>query len=84
MQEGSSPTDDLNAIGVLKRREIEARVIAPLVEELSREFGREKVLGVRRLLPLRFPLHPGQSRASGRPPHSLGARMRQGRAPFSS
>jgi hypothetical protein len=36
----------LNAIGVLKRREIEARLIAPLIEALARECGREKVLQV--------------------------------------
>ena len=59
MQEGSSPTDDLNAIGVLKRREIEARVIAPLVEELSREFGHEKVLGVLKKIIVRIADQPG-------------------------
>lgn len=37
---------ELNAIGVLKRREIEARIVAPLVEALGREFGRERVLQV--------------------------------------
>lgn len=39
-------SDALNGIGVLKRREIEARVIAPLVEALAAEFGREHVLGI--------------------------------------
>jgi hypothetical protein len=43
----STPVDDLNArIGVLTRREVEARILAPLVEALSREFGREDVLRV--------------------------------------
>jgi hypothetical protein len=37
---------ELNAIGVLKRREIEARILAPLVDALSREFGGEKVLQI--------------------------------------
>jgi len=37
---------ELNAIGVLKRRGIEARLLAPLVEGLSREFGREKILQI--------------------------------------
>jgi hypothetical protein len=37
---------ELNAIGVLKRREIEARILAPVVDALSREFGREKVLQI--------------------------------------
>ena len=46
-----TPTNDardveLNAIGVLKRREIEARILAPLIEALGREFGRERVLQI--------------------------------------
>src|SRR5271165_2927480 len=46
-----TPTNDtrdveLNAIGVLKRREIEARILAPVVEALGREFGRERVLQI--------------------------------------
>lgn len=40
------PPDTLNAIGVLKRREIEARLVAPLVEALAAEFGSERVLAV--------------------------------------
>ena len=43
----SLPTDaELNAIGVLNRRLIEARVVAPLLEALSARFGREDVLAV--------------------------------------
>ena len=38
----------LNAIGVLTRREIEARIVAPLIEALGREFGRERVLEIAR------------------------------------
>jgi hypothetical protein len=34
---------ELNKIGVLKRREIEARMLAPLIDALGREFGGEKV-----------------------------------------
>jgi hypothetical protein len=37
---------ELNAIGVLKRREIEARILAPLVDALSRDFGGERVLQI--------------------------------------
>jgi hypothetical protein len=37
---------EFNAIGVLKRREIEARILAPVVDALSREFGRAKVLQI--------------------------------------
>lgn len=38
------PPDTLNDIGVLKRREIEARILAPLVSAFAAEFGRERVL----------------------------------------
>jgi predicted ArsR family transcriptional regulator len=44
----SSPPDRLNAVGVLTRREIEARILAPLLEALSKEFGRERVLEIAR------------------------------------
>ena len=41
------PADQLNeAIGVLARRETEARLMAPLIEALSQAFGREEVLAV--------------------------------------
>lgn len=36
----------LNAIGVLTRREIEARLLMPLIEALGEEFGRERVLEI--------------------------------------
>lgn len=37
------PVDTLNEIGVLKRREIEARIVAPLLARLGEEFGEERV-----------------------------------------
>jgi hypothetical protein len=37
---------DLNAIGVLMRREIEARLLAPLLEALGQEFGRDRVIEI--------------------------------------
>jgi hypothetical protein len=40
--------DRLNEIAVLRRREIEARIIGPLLEALGREFDRERVLRVAR------------------------------------
>ena len=40
--------DKLNDIGVLKRREIEARILAPVLAALGEEFGRERVLEVTR------------------------------------
>ena len=42
-----APLDHLNTtIGVLTRREVEARILAPLVDALCHEFDREKVLEV--------------------------------------
>lgn len=35
--------DTLNEIGVLKRREIEARIVGPLLERFGAEFGSERV-----------------------------------------
>lgn len=40
--------DILNEIGVLKRREIEARIIAPLIERFGEEFGHERVVELTR------------------------------------
>ena len=40
------PPDTLNEIGVLKRREIEARILLPVVEALAKEFGRERVVSI--------------------------------------
>ena len=41
------PTDDLNAkIGVLTRRDVEARILTPVIEALAESFGLEAVLSV--------------------------------------
>ena len=42
------PPDELNSIGVLKRREIEARILAPLLAAFSAELGRERTLEIAR------------------------------------
>lgn len=42
------PADTLNEIGVLKRREIEARILMPVLEALGDEFGRARVFEVAR------------------------------------
>jgi hypothetical protein len=44
----SAPPDTLNEVGVLKRREIEARILIPVLEALGQEFGRERVLAFTR------------------------------------
>ena len=40
--------DTLNDIGVLKRREVEARIVAPLIERFAQEFGEERVIELAR------------------------------------
>ncbi len=40
------PPDSLNEIGVLKRREIEARIVAPLINAFADAFGRERVIAI--------------------------------------
>ena len=42
----SIPADTLNEIGVLKRREIEARILGPFVDALASEFDRERILAI--------------------------------------
>ena len=43
------PPDTLNAkIGVLTRRETEARILAPIIDALGEEFGRERVIEILR------------------------------------
>jgi len=37
---------DLSQIGILARREIEARVLAPVIKEFARELGRERTLAI--------------------------------------
>ena len=41
-----STPDTLNSIGVLARREIEARILVPLLDAFSQEFGRERVIDI--------------------------------------
>jgi hypothetical protein len=43
-----SKPDDLNQVGVLKRREIEARIVAPLLKAFAREFGAERAHAIAR------------------------------------
>ena len=45
--EKSMPADDLNAkLGVLTRREVEARILIPVINALGDAFGRDEVLAI--------------------------------------
>ncbi len=41
--DSAATIDTLNEVGVLKRREIEARIVAPLLQRLGEEFGADRV-----------------------------------------
>jgi L-2-amino-thiazoline-4-carboxylic acid hydrolase len=53
------PPDRLNEVGVLTRREIEARLLAPLTQALGEEFGRERVLEITRQTIIRIAREQG-------------------------
>lgn len=46
MNEDPDAVERLNAIGVLTRREIEARILAPVIDALGQEFGRDRVVAI--------------------------------------
>ena len=46
MAEHTIDADRLNAVGVLTRREIEARILAPVIDALGQEFGRDRVIEI--------------------------------------
>ncbi len=71
-QPPTSPPDRLNEIGVLKRREIEARILAPLLEALGREFGRERMLAVARDVIIRIAREQGDQLAQAVGGRTLG------------
>jgi predicted ArsR family transcriptional regulator len=55
--------DTLNEIGVLKRREIEARILTPLLQALGERFGREEVLSEAREVIIRIAREQGSELA---------------------
>ena len=65
------PPDTLNEIGVLKRREIEARILLPVLEALGREFDRERVLAVARDVIIQVARAQGRQLAAGMGGNSL-------------
>ena len=58
-----SREEDLNSIGVLKRREIEARIVAPLLGALGDEFGAERVNEIARQTVVRIAQEQGAALA---------------------
>lgn len=56
--------DHLNDIGVLKRREIEARLLAPFIDALGEEFDRQRVLETARRVILQIAAQQGEQLAA--------------------
>jgi len=61
--ESPLPPDTLNDIGVLKRREIEARILAPMLEAFGAEFGHERVREIARDVIVRIAREQGAALA---------------------
>lgn len=57
------PPDTLNEIGVLKRREIEARILGPLIDAFAAECGRERALGIAKAVVTRIAREQGRALA---------------------
>ena len=72
MNRDALPPDTLNEIGVLKRREIEARILLPVVEALTREFGHERVVALVRDVIVRIAREQGHELAGRMGGDSLG------------
>jgi hypothetical protein len=62
---------DLNEIGVLKRREIEARLLSPIVDALGEKFGRQEVLAVVRDVVIEIARRQGRELASSQGKNDL-------------
>lgn len=71
MAENNADVDRLNAVGVLTRREIEARILAPVVNALGQEFGRERVIEIVRDVIVGLAREQGRAMAEARQDASL-------------
>lgn len=61
---GTPPPDYMNVVGLLNRREIEARMIAPLLEAFSNEFDRQRVWEIARRVILEIARQQGAQLAA--------------------
>ena len=73
MPDHPSRPDHLNAIGVLTRREVEARILAPVIDALGREFDRDRVMAIVRDVIVRLAEDQGRALAEAAGDTSLTA-----------
>jgi predicted ArsR family transcriptional regulator len=71
LSQGKKQPDRLNALGVLMRREIEVRILKPILEALGDEFGRERVLELTRETIIQIAREQGEQIAQSRGGNSL-------------
>ncbi|MEW6319827.1 MAG: L-2-amino-thiazoline-4-carboxylic acid hydrolase [Acidobacteriota bacterium] len=71
MTEEAAAVDRLNAVGVLTRREIEARILAPVVDALGQRFGRDEVIAIVRDVIVGIAKAQGRAMAEARGDASL-------------
>ena len=71
MTDKLTDVDRLNAVGVLTRREIEARILAPVVQALGEAFGRERVIEIVRDVIVGLAREQGRAMAEARHDRSL-------------
>lgn len=71
MSDDHNSVDRLNAVGVLTRREIEARILAPVVTALGDRFGRDEVVAIVREVIAGIARDQGQAMAASRGDASL-------------
>lgn len=73
MTNDAESVDRLNAVGVLTRREIEARILAPVVDALGQRFGREEVVAIVREVIAGIARDQGRTMAANLGDASLGS-----------
>ena len=71
MTDDDESVDRLNAVGVLTRREIEARILAPVIDALGQRFGRDEVVGIVREVVAGIARNQGRVMAESRGDRSL-------------
>jgi predicted ArsR family transcriptional regulator len=69
----ATDVDRLNSVGVLTRREIEARILAPVIDALGARFGRDEVIGIVRDTIVSIAREQGRAMATARGDNSLEA-----------
>ena len=73
MTDDPESVERLNAVGVLTRREIEARILAPVIDALGQRFGRDEVVAIVREVVAGIAREQGRAMAASRGDASLGS-----------